>query len=189
MSVNRMCAPKTPVSTRLWRARAACTKVSNNCRPGPEGGGREAGPQALVGFRGQGELGHQEQIPLDLPQAQIHFPFSSAEYPVLKQTVEQPQGGCFVVGWAYSDQHQKSGAYAGDTLIVNINAGSGNALQQSIKSVSSPLNCQTGQAEPDAFPTLSNVLLPADSLLSTTWPPGKKGSDRPLYLYFATKWE
>jgi len=32
---------------------------------------------------------------------------------------------------AYSDQHQKSGAYAGDTLIVNINAGSGNALQQS----------------------------------------------------------
>src|ERR1700676_775828 len=35
--------------------------------------GRESGPEALVRFRGQGELRHQQQIAPDLKQAQIHL--------------------------------------------------------------------------------------------------------------------
>jgi hypothetical protein len=76
-------------------------------------------------------LGHQQQIPLGLPQAQIHFPVLVREYPVLKQAIHQPQGGCFVVGGAYPDQHQESGAYGCDALGVDVDTGLHNALQQS----------------------------------------------------------
>jgi hypothetical protein len=99
-------------------------------------GGREARSQALVGIRGQGKLGHQQQIPLDLLQALIHFSVLVREYPVLKQTVDQPQGGCFVVGWAHPDQHQEPGAYGCNALGADVDTGFYNALQQSDHGVS-----------------------------------------------------
>ncbi len=92
-----------------------------------------------MGIRGQGELGHQQQIPLGLPQAQVHFSVLVPEYPILQQAVHQPQGGCLVVGWAHPDQNQESGAYGCDALGTNVHAGLDNALQQSYHDVFNPL--------------------------------------------------
>ena len=58
-------------------------------------------------LRGQGELRHQQQVAHEVcVRLKFVWLASVREYPVLKQAVDQPQGGRLVVGWAHPHQNQ-----------------------------------------------------------------------------------
>jgi len=68
--------------------------------------GGKAGPQTLCGVGCEGKLGYQEQFPLNLDQAEVHFPRIIRKYPVLQQSLQKPAGGRLVIRWSDTEQHQ-----------------------------------------------------------------------------------
>ncbi len=120
--VNDTCmwAPKTPVSTRPCRARAACTKTSNKRCPCSAGAAVEnPGRRPRWCLRSQSELRHQQQAALNLGQAQVHFPRLVGEYAVLQQAVEKAQSRRLIVGGLHADQNQQAGIDGGDLRAVD----------------------------------------------------------------------
>ena len=72
--------------------------------------GGKAGPQTLGGVGCEGKLRYQQQFPLNLHQAEVHFPRVIGKYPVLQQSLEKPARGRLVIRRPDTQQHQQPGA-------------------------------------------------------------------------------
>jgi hypothetical protein len=117
--------PRVPGTSLLYQdVEQSPTLLRCRCR-------REAGSQAFMGLRRQGELRHQQEIAPGLVQAQIHLSRLVPEHAVLKQALEQAHGAGFIVRGPDSHQHQKSSADDRDPLAVDVDGGLYYALQQS----------------------------------------------------------